>query len=177
MNIQNLIVSSLRHSVVQVFSTMLTGDIELEQTSLEQTTAEVNDRVVSFIGVAGTWTGTGSLTCSPTVACRACSQMLMADYSSVTEEVLDAVAELTNMIIGNLKSELERHLGPLGLSIPTVIFGRNFKTKSAAAEWIVERFRWDGDEILLRVSLQPAEKSGVYMPRTNPVCALEVQPD
>jgi chemotaxis protein CheX len=173
MNVQNLIVSSLRHSVVQVFSTMLTGDIEFEEMTLENATPEVTDRVVSFIGVAGTWTGTGSLTCSPAVACRVCSQMLMADCTSVTEEVLDAVAELTNMIIGNLKSDLERHLGPLGLSIPTVVFGRNFKTKCATAEWIVERFLWDGDEVVLRVSVRPSERPGAAFSRPDHV-ALEV---
>jgi chemotaxis protein CheX len=55
--------------------------------------------------------------------------MLLAEDSSVSEEVLDAIAEVTNMIIGHVKSSLERHLGPLGLSIPTVVFGRNFKPK------------------------------------------------
>jgi chemotaxis protein CheX len=174
MNVPSLIVSSLRHSVVEVFSTMLTGDIEFEQLAKEYVTPEVSDGVVSFIGIAGTWTGTGSLTCSPAAACRVCSQMLLADYTSVTEEVLDAVAELTNMIVGNLKSDLERHLGPLGLSIPTVVFGRNFKTKCATAEWIVERFRWEGDEILLRVSLRPNEKASVPVPHMGDACALDV---
>jgi chemotaxis protein CheX len=159
--------------VVEVFSTMLTGEIEFEELTLENATPEFSDRVVSFIGVAGTWTGTGSVTCSPAAACRVCSQMLMADYTSVTEEVLDAVAELTNMIIGNVKSELERHLGPLGLSIPTVVFGRNFKTKSITAEWIVQRFRWEGDEVLLRIYLRPGERT--CAPLTQPTdVAMEV---
>jgi chemotaxis protein CheX len=173
MNVHNLIVSSLQHSVVEVFSTMLSGDIQFEGASVERETPESNDRVVSFIGLAGTWTGTGTLTCSPATACRLCSQMLLAEYSSVSEEVLDAIAEVTNMIIGNLKSDLERHLGPLGLSMPTVIFGRNFKTKSAGAEWIVERFRWDGEELLVRVSLRPNEVRGTKAP-TPDVCAVEL---
>jgi chemotaxis protein CheX len=173
MNVQNLIVNSLRHAVVEVFSTMLSGEIEFEELTLENATPEFSDRVVSFIGVAGTWTGTGSVTCSPAGACRVCSQMLMADYTSVTEEVLDAVAELTNMIIGNVKSELERHLGPLGLSIPTVVFGRNFRTKSVTAEWIVQRFRWEGDEVLLRIYLRPGDRACAPLSRPTDV-ALEV---
>lgn len=173
MNVQNLIVSSLRHSVMEVFSTMLTGSIEFEEITLETTTSEVTDHVVSFIGIAGSWTGTGSLTCSPGAACRVCAQMLMADFESVTEEVLDAVAELTNMIIGNLKSDLERHLGQLGLSIPTVVFGRNFRTKCTNAEWIVARFRWDNDDVLLRVSLRPGDKPRAVLTQSD-VFALEV---
>jgi chemotaxis protein CheX len=171
MNVQNLIVSALQHSVMEVFSTMLSGDIQLEGLNVAQDTPESNDRVVSFIGLAGTWSGTGTLTCSPTAACRLCSQMLLAEYSSVSEEVLDAVAEVTNMIIGNVKSNLERHLGPLGLSIPTVVFGRNFKTKTAGAEWIEERFRWEGEELVLRVSLRPNERTGTTAV-TPEVCTM-----
>ncbi len=59
--------------------------------------------------------------------------MLMTEAPSVNEDVLDAVAELTNMIIGNVKTELEAQVGPLGLSIPTVVYGRNFQTKTAGA--------------------------------------------
>jgi chemotaxis protein CheX len=173
MNVRNLIVSSLQHSVMEVFSTMLSGDIQFEGTSVQQDTPEASDRVVSFIGVAGTWSGTGTLTCSPAAACRLCSQMLLAEYSSVSEEVLDAIAEVTNMIIGNVKTSLERHLGPLGLSIPTVVFGRNFKTKSAGAEWIEERFRWEGEELVLRVSLRPNERTVTKAPAPG-VCTVEL---
>lgn len=173
MNVQNLIVSSLQHSVIEVFSTMLSGDIQFEGSSVERETPDSNDRVVSFIGLAGSWSGTGTLTCSPAAACRLCSQMLLAEYPSVSEEVLDAIAEVTNMIIGNVKSTLERHLGPLGLSVPTVVFGRNFRTKSAGAEWIEERFLWDGEELVVRVSIRPNEKTSTKASAPD-VCAVEL---
>ena len=172
MNVHNLIVSSVQHSVTEVFSTMLSGDIQFEGTSVERDTPESNDRVVAFIGLAGSWSGTGTLTCTPAAACRVCSQMLLAEYPSVSEDVLDAVAELANMIIGNVKSNLERHLGPLGLSIPTVVFGRNFKTKCAGAEWILERFRWEGEELLVRVSLRPNEPRAAGTPAAE-ACTVE----
>ena len=151
MTVRNLIVSPLQHTVIEVFSTMLSEDIQFEGTSVERDTPDANDRVVSSIGLAGTWSGTGTLTCSPGAACRLCSEMQLAEYSLVSEEVLDANAEVTNMIIGNVESSLERHLGPLGLSIPSVVFGHNFKTKSAGTEWIEERFRWEGEQPVLRV--------------------------
>ena len=119
-------------SAGEVFSTMLGADIGTGEVTIEDhPSVEPNDGVVSFIGIAGSWAGTGSLTCSPPMACRICSAMLMTEGTAVDEEVLDAVAELTNMIIGSVKTDLENELGPLGLSIPTVVFGRNFKTKSA----------------------------------------------
>jgi CheY-specific phosphatase CheX len=65
MNVQDLIVNSIRHSVVEIFSTMLASEINPGEVVVEPAAPEANDGVVSFIGIAGTWTGTGSITCSP----------------------------------------------------------------------------------------------------------------
>ena len=160
MNLQPIIVNSLSQSTTQVFSTMLGVDIRCGETSFETGMPETNDGVVSFIGLAGAWAGTGSISCSPVLACRICAHMLMCEASAVNEEVLDTVAELTNMIIGSVKTDLEGHLGPLGLSIPTVVYGRNFKAKSAGStEWIVARFHWDDETLLVNLCLAPQERA------------------
>ena len=101
----------------------------------------------------------------------------MCEAPAVNEEVLDTVAELTNMIIGSVKTEMETHLGPLGLSIPTVVYGRNFKTKSAGnAEWIVTHFRWDEETLVVKLCLEPKEKAAHVLFHTSSTdsCALEV---
>ena len=114
MNLHKSIVESLIRSARDVFSTMLGTELTSGEVSVEATTSEPNDGVVSFIGIAGSWAGTGSLTCSPAMACRICEAMLMTEASAVNEDVLDAVAEITNMIIGSVKTDLESELGPLG---------------------------------------------------------------
>jgi len=165
MTIQELIVDRLQHACANVCSTMLGVDLVRGAVTTETGTPEPNDGVVSFIGIAGTWAGTGSICCTPALACRICSQMLMMDATAVDAEVLDAVAELTNMIIGSVKTDLEQHLGPLGLSIPTVVFGRNFKTKSAGQhEWIVVNFELDGEPLTVKMCLAPNERA-VPQPR------------
>ena len=94
---------------------------------------------------------------------RVCASMLTTEATYVNEEVLDAVAELTNIIIGNVKTELESRLGPLGLSIPTVVYGRNFRIKTASAtDWVVLRFRWDDDYLTVKLCLAPHEKDTCY---------------
>jgi chemotaxis protein CheX len=103
--------------------------------------------------------------------------MLMCEATAVNEEVLDTVAELTNMIIGSVKTELELHLGPLGLSIPTVVYGRNFRAKSAgSAEWIVVRFHWDDETLVVKLCLEPKEQAAHVLFHTSSAqsCALEV---
>jgi chemotaxis protein CheX len=174
MNLEQLVVGGIRKATMEVFSTMLGVELEPPEVTIEGGEPEANDGVVSLIGLAGPWVGTGSVTCSPEVACRVCNQMLMTEAAAVNEEVLDAVAELTNMIIGGAKNRLEPELGPLCLSIPTVVFGRNFRTKSAgAAEWIVLRFPWEGNKLAVKMCLTQAEKIHLLHAPSH-TCALEV---
>ncbi|MGA3328925.1 MAG: chemotaxis protein CheX, partial [Terriglobia bacterium] len=146
------------------------------EVTIEHGMLQANDGLLSFVGVAGwAWTGTGSLTCSPVLACRIHSRMLLTETAAVDEEVLDAVAELTSMIVGGVKTDLEQHLGPLGLSIPTVIFGRNFKIKSAGrTEWIVVKFPWDEEVLLVKLCLIPKGTAAHAMSQAaGQLCALE----
>jgi len=156
MNVKDLIVSCIHRSTLQVFSTMLGEELLLAGVATERDSQEVRDGVVSFVGLTGSWAGTGSIICSPEMACRICAQMLLTEAPAVNEEVLDAVAEVTNMIVGNVKNDLEPHLGLLGLSVPTVAYGRNFRARNARhSEWVVARFAW-GDEILtVKLSIAP----------------------
>jgi chemotaxis protein CheX len=177
MNVNEIIVKSVSEATVQVFSTMLGVDITCGEVSVEKGMPEANEGVISFIGLAGTWAGTGSVSCSPPLACRICAQMLMCEAPAVNEEVLDAVAELTNMIIGSVKTELEHHLGPLGLSIPTVVYGRNFRTKSAGnTDWLVVRFEWDNEPLVVKMCLEAKDHAAHVMFHTSTTqsCALEV---
>jgi chemotaxis protein CheX len=169
MNLKQFLADSMNRSVREVFSTMLGVELPPGTASFEDTKADANCEVFSFVGLAGAWVGAGSLNCSADMACRMCSCMLMTEAPSVNEEVLDAVAELTNMIVGNVKTELEGRLGPLGLSIPTVVYGRNFKTKTAgAADWVVLSFLWDDSHLIVKLCLAP------HAPDTrNPIHLLE----
>jgi chemotaxis protein CheX len=151
----------VRASTAEVFSTMLGMEIEAGETHLEQSAPAVSDGVLSLIGLAGPWTGAGTISCSAAFACRICTQLLMTEAKSVDEDVLDAVGEVTNMIIGNFKTLVEEHLGPLGLSIPTVIFGRNFTSRSIGhSDWIVTPFMCGGEKMEVRVCLSPAKQLG-----------------
>lgn len=161
MRLHDILSNFVNQACQQVFSTMLGVTLAPGEVSVETVTPDANDGVVSLIGMAGTWTGTGSVGCSPALACRICSQFLMTDVQAVNEEVLDAVAELTNMIVGSVKTDLEEHLGPLGLSIPTVVYGRNFKMRSTkTTEWTTLRFDWDGEPFFVRLSMAPTQETG-----------------
>ena len=110
--------------------------------------------VVALIGLAGEWAGTGAFRCSAEMARKVSGLFLMQEFPAVDQEVLDAVGEIANMVLGNVKTVFEETLGPMGLSIPTVIYGRNFTTRSVGHnEWTVVPFELDGEVFEIQISL------------------------
>ena len=161
------IVAAIKAATSDVFSTMLSMDILADEsvTSIDPSSSP-SSGVVSLIGLAGGWVGTGSLVCSANVACKLSSQFLMSECDSVNDEVLDAVAEMTNMIVGNVKTTLEEKLGAMGLSTPTVIYGCNFQTRSARIhEWTVVPFSCFEEKLYVQMCLAPNRDTGVKTPR------------
>lgn len=147
---------AMKAATHDVFSTMLGVELKPGEVFTEKQEATPASGVVSLIGLAGPWVGTGSLSCTASFACRVASQMLMAEYPGICEDVLDAVAEITNMIVGNVKTTLENRVGSMLLSTPTVIYGRNFQTRSARnQEWTVVPFEWDGERMCVQVCIAP----------------------
>ena len=117
----------------EVFQTMLGMEAQSGEHFVEDPGKGLTMGVIGIIGLVGEWTGTAVVSCSSPLACKIATNMLMEEYPSVTDEVLDAIAEMTNMIIGSLKNLLEGKLGRMGLSIPAVVFGRNFATRRVTA--------------------------------------------
>jgi chemotaxis protein CheX len=141
----------------EVFETMLNLPLEVDpsvtQTEIEP---ETFHGVVALVGVAGTWTGTGHISCSPQFAQQLAGALLMSSYDAVNEDVLDAVAEVANMIIGNVKTYFEEKLGPLGLTVPTVIYGRNYHTRSAGVkDWVLVRLHSGEETMDINFCLMP----------------------
>jgi chemotaxis protein CheX len=159
---------TIRTATADVFSTMLGVDLRVAPPVPKVNSIPVG--VMSFVGIAGSWTGTGSLVSSPRMACRIASQLLMDEFTVVNEEVLDAFAELTNMIVGNVKNHLEEQLGPMGLSVPTALFGRNFVTRTVGAgDWTVVCFEWDEEQMQVRVTLaSQSPELRLHLPQVEP---------
>src|SRR5262249_1153623 len=111
-------------------------------------------------GITGEWGGSGVFCCSPAFAGMICGRMLGVETTSgsqaIDEEVLDVVAEITNMTIGNIKNGLEPLTGPLAISVPTVIHGRNFEFRNTSGlRAVALGFEAEGHPFEVRVSLAP----------------------
>ena len=153
------IIAIVQAAVHDVFSTMLSlplDDLPAFQETESDPSESING-VEALVGIAGSWNGTGRICCTSQFALRMAGALLMSEYDALNEDVLDAVAEVANMVIGNVKTNFEERLGPLGLSVPTVIFGRNYRTRSAGVpSWTVVPFSSAGEKWEVRFCLMPA---------------------
>jgi chemotaxis protein CheX len=153
----NYLTDAMRASAMEVFGTMLGIEIEPSEPAPGLAVEAEQDGVVSLLGLTGEWTGSGGLVCSASCACWIASQMLFSEYPEVNDEVRDAVGEITNMIVGNFKNSIGAKTGPLGMSTPTVICGREMTTTNGGAhEWIVFPFQSPDHSFRMMVQLQPA---------------------
>lgn len=119
--------------------------------------ASGDDAVMALIGVTGAWTGSGSVRCSAALARRLSGQLLMTTFAAVDADVLDAMGEIANMIIGNVKEDVAPELGPLGISTPTVVHGAGLQARTAHGQaWSTVTFTCEGDRFEVRVCLAPA---------------------
>jgi chemotaxis protein CheX len=158
---QDELAEAIRSATDEVFTTMLNLSLTPGEMFVEKEEAVPSSGVVSLIGLAGSWVGSGSLACSAGCATKIASALLMTPYEAINEDVLDAVAEVTNMIIGNVKTALEARLGAMGLSTPTVIYGRNFQTRSSGnQEWTVVPFLLEQDRMCVQVCIAPNVDAG-----------------
>lgn len=152
------IAEQITAATADVFSMMLGLEARPSTPVVERLGAGPSEGVVALVGLAGAWIGTGTVSCSPEEACWLASQMLGTEYQSVSEDVLDAIGEIANMVIGNIKTNIEEELGPMGLSVPTVVFGRNFTTRCVGKQaWTVVKFDCGGGTVTVQVMLTPAQ--------------------
>jgi chemotaxis protein CheX len=108
-------------STVSVFGTMLNCRLTRGQPYVK-TNYQPDHEVSGIIGLSGKARGTVVLSLNRETALNAAGVMLGEQPTTINADVADAVGELTNMIAGNAKAQLE-HL-EMSVSLPMVITGK-----------------------------------------------------
>jgi chemotaxis protein CheX len=147
---------AIQRATGDVFSMMLGLESLPGGHEVHKSPSGTRSGVIALVGLTGEWVGSGQVSCEPGLACRIASAMLMAEYESVDDDVLDAIAEVTNMIVGNVKNLIEEDLGPMGMSTPTVVHGYDFETRTPGnPEWVAVQFDCSGEPLTVQVVLAP----------------------
>lgn len=149
---------AIRRSTIEVFETMLgIADVSTEILPLRLQKTGCRSGIFSLIGMTGAWEGATSLVCSGDFACKLSSRFLQTPFEVVDDEVLDAMAELTNMIGGNVKNILEHSLGAMSLGTPAVISGQDIRVHHIACvnAWTTLRFSCPDGDMYVHMRLDP----------------------
>jgi chemotaxis protein CheX len=158
--LEAMVIEATKAAAVNVFSTMLGKDLDCGPHQEGENDAASNGGVVAQISLVGASSITSLVCCSAEVACAIAAAMLMQECAVVDAEVLDAMAEMANMIMGNVKTDLEAHLGGgVNLSIPTVTYGQSFIVHNHNKRWIVVPFRMDEGLLTVQLCLEAAAET------------------
>lgn len=93
------------------------------------------DHLTGCVQITGQWTGAVVVDCSGGFARLVSRRFLNDDDATTADDLRDSVAELANMIGGNVKSLLP---GPSYLSLPSVAVGREHAFHVPGARLVCE---------------------------------------
>ena len=80
--------------------------------------------VSGIIGITGDALGSLALSFSEACICKIVTNMLGEQFDGVTQEIIDATGELTNMISGASRTQMEKMGMSVYAAIPSVVHGR-----------------------------------------------------
>jgi chemotaxis protein CheX len=111
-------------AVQNVFKTMVGIEVMIGRPSLKHEALTVAD-VTGVMGFGGDKKGTFCISFSKESATFIYKTMIGDDVDDITNDVVDAMGELTNIISGQTRVEIEKLGYKLNAALPSVIQGQN----------------------------------------------------
>lgn len=111
-----------------------------------------NQGLTSMVGISGKISGVVVLKFPTDTAIRLANRMLGGDSRAIDPSVVDAIAELVNMVGGYAKAKFECE-PPLQLGLPTVVEGADYKVKyPTKSVWLEIPFDSDMGRFTLEIT-------------------------
>ncbi|MCS7237406.1 MAG: chemotaxis protein CheX [Thermoguttaceae bacterium] len=143
-------------AVLTTFRTMLGWELRRGKPVVKRVRT-ADHQVSGVIGLSGKAVGTVVLSFSEQVALKAASALLLEDLHEINTEVLDAVGELTNMVAGAAKAQLEEY--QLSVSLPNVVTGHQHMVHFPSTVTPISiPFETEHGPFTLEVALAPQEE-------------------
>ncbi|MFH2093042.1 MAG: chemotaxis protein CheX [Pseudomonadota bacterium] len=118
------LVNPFINATINVLETMAFVTVDAGQPYLKRDNVAVGD-VSGVLGLTGVANGTIAVTFEEKCILQVVSNMFGETMSELNSEIADAVGELTNMISGQARRELEEMGKVFKAAIPSVVTGRN----------------------------------------------------
>ncbi len=141
----------LRETALEVFSTMVGVSLTVSEVSATPVAAQVT----GVVGIAGPLSAVLTVRCREAAAVKLASQMLGASLEEAATQKCDAVGEICNIVAGLFKANVG--LGDsCGLTVPTVIVGKDYKIRPPRNEERLElQLLYEHDPIWIALDIRP----------------------
>ena len=161
MSIENFdIRSHVVDSIIETFETMVSMTIQVSDSEAPDTTGV--SRMVAAVNFAGHVIGLINIQVTSELSRQMMANMLEIEPEEVEDEaeIKDMLAEITNIVGGNLKSALNDAGHPCVISTPSLTYGADFSIKSLSMERF-ERFvfSYQQEFIIVEVGIKTQEVS------------------
>lgn len=148
------LVNPFLNATLNVLETMAFVKAEAEKPYLKKDNVAQGD-VSGIVGITGSVKGTVSVTFDEFCILKIVSNMFGEEMQEINHEISDAVGELTNMISGQARQEIEGTGKILHGAIPTVVTGKNHKLISMTkGPKIAIPFKTDAGNFTVEVCLE-----------------------
>lgn len=142
------------NATMNVLETMAFIKCKAEKPYLKKDDVAKGD-VTGIIGITGESNGTIAVTFEEETILKIVSNMFGEEMKQLNSEVADAVGELTNMISGQARRELEENGKVFEAAIPSVVSGKNHQiTHYTDGPKIAIPFITDGGRFTIEVCLE-----------------------
>ncbi len=131
-----------------VFKAMLSIDLTIDRPSLKNSKTASGD-VTGVMGLVGDKKGTVCISFKEIGALHIYKTLMFDEATEINNDVVDAIGELTNIISGQARKELEDGGINLKASIPTVVVGRDVELHFITKLPIISlpfHFQMDGNQ-------------------------------
>lgn len=143
-------------AVQDVFETMIELPFQLKKPGIKK------DRTPDFeisgiIGLSGAVTGCVVISLKEGLALQLASILMQETYSVFNEDVVDAIGEITNMVVGNAKSHFPED--GCTISVPSVVAGRHKVSFPSTVPIINIPCNIGSDQLSIDVAIRPNQAS------------------
>lgn len=144
-------------AVDEIFSSMIMMNIE-QGPRIEGTINPLKSAITGMIGLAGTHKGMLAIHLPVGLAKTITGNFLGIEVEEIDEDVQDAIGELANMLGGSLKGILSENGKDIQLSLPSTIFGDEYRFQSHdKGEAYILPFVADETQFLVELRFQQEE--------------------
>jgi chemotaxis protein CheX len=142
-------------AVKEVFSTMIDLPLQLNKPGINKNRTP-DFGICCIIGLAGTVKGCVVISLGEKLAINLASALLQEPFENFNEDAVDAIGEITNMVVGNAKSSFPE--AECSISVPSVVIGQHKVSFSSKVPIITIPCEIGSEQMSIDIAIEPQKR-------------------